>query len=282
MLKLAMNQGVLFSASTAQFLELSSTYGLKAVELRAPKLKEWLYEVSSRKAKRVLADCGISVIAVNSLDDFSLVPDENLSLLEKETEWIGQMCEMVSCPLVIAPVGRWFDVRIPPEKVRDMSARRLELLNRVLSRYGVSVGVEPISFPEFSIQSIKEADDLCASSGNPANGLIVDYYNLFQGGMQPSDFSCLASPVHLVHINDAEFLPKDKLDVVENRAFPGEGSLDALTWTIEALRSGYDGYFSLEIFSKALWALEPADGMYTAMHKLNRFAEAVEREWNKE
>ena len=277
-MKIAINQAVFFTAETEKFLEQCSFYGIEAVEIRIPKLKEWLYHTPLSKASKKLKELNLKVIALNSLDDFSLVPEENLDFLVKETELAGMFCEAVGCNLVIAPAGRWFADRIPQEEVRKLTMERLELLDNVLDKYGVKVGLEPIAFPEFSIHSVFEADEICRKCRPERNGLVVDYYNLFQGGMRPDDFSGLKSDIYLIHINDSDFLPPEKLDVCSTRVFPGDGCLDAADWTRKALDAGYKGYFSLEIFSKELWETDIESGMYKAVEKLKSFEEKLKGE----
>lgn len=274
-MKLAINQAVLFSASTDTFLNLCQEYDIQSIEFRVPKLKEWLYANSKTEARRKLSSLGIKVAAVNSLDDFGLVPRENLKILKSETEFVAHLCEAIECELVIAPVGRWFNTIRAKEEVASKTLERLELINNILDPYGIKVGVEPISFPEFSIQTIQEADEICQLSGNSANGLVVDYYNLFQGGMRPGDFPVLKSPVHIIHVNDADILPSKNLDVASTRAFPGDGTINSLEWTVEAIKSGYDGVFSLETFPKDLWEMDPQAAMFKAVGKLKKFRDQV-------
>jgi sugar phosphate isomerase/epimerase len=274
-MRIAINQGVFFESPTEVFLELCSSHHIKAIEFRLPKLKEWLYSIPISEAKKRLEILGLEVIALNSLDDFGLVPAENLDLLRREAEFAGSLCNAVHCPLVIAPVGRWFSAPLPAKEVYEKTLERFSLLVEVLAPFGVNVGIEPISFPEFSIQNIHTAEELCLAVGGDNAGLIVDYYNLFQGGMVPDDFVSLRAPIFLIHINDADFLPAANLDVVSTRVFPGDGSLHAAEWTKKALEAGYDGYFSLEIFDKELWKLDAAAAMYKTIAKLEYFSMAV-------
>jgi sugar phosphate isomerase/epimerase len=239
-------------------------------------LKEWLYKDSAASVRKILKDHRTSVVALNSLDDFGLVPQENLPILEYEAEMVGRMCEAVECPLVVAPVGRWFDNPLPREEVREKTLERLEVISRILAAHGAAVGLEPIAFSEFSVQTVQEADSICFESDRSDTGLVIDYYNLFQGGMKPDDFSAVRSPIHIIHVNDAEMLPLDKLDVMYTRTFPGDGSIDTAEWTAAALRAGYTGVFSFELFVRELWSLDPDMAMYKTAKKLNMFAEMVE------
>ncbi len=281
-MKLALNQAVLFSSSTERFIDLCSQNGIKNIEFRVPKLKEYLYFNSGIQLSKKLKDLDLNVIALNSLDDFGLVPDDNLSLLTHEVHFVGQMCEFVNCPLVIAPVGRCYRTQLEKSEVLEKHVERLNFISDILKEYGVKVGVEPIAFSDFSVHSIHDADEICQCSSAGDAGLIVDYYNLFQKGMSPKDFEKLRSPVHLIHINDADFLPAEVLDVVDTRVFPGDGSLNALEWTLQALEAGYKGCFSLEVFLKNLWEMEPETAMFKIMKKLEIFNSTVNAKLVKE
>jgi len=281
-LQTGLNQGILFETPTETFIELCGKWEIRNIELRVPKLREWVCRDSVSKIRKVLRDNKITITALNSLDDFGLVPDENLGLLAAEAEWVGRMCEAVECPLVIAPVGRWFDAPIPLDQVRRLTLERLDLLSRTLAPCDAVVGLEPIAFPEFSIQSVHMADSICQEARIPGSGLVIDFYNLFQGGMIPNDFPKLKSPIHIIHLNDAEMLPPEKLDVMYSRTFPGDGKLDAEAWTLAALKAGYTGVFSLELFLRDLWQMEPDAAMFKIAGKLQQFTENIDTQLAKE
>jgi sugar phosphate isomerase/epimerase len=58
-----------------------------------------------------------------------------------------------------------------------------------------------------------------------------------------------------VHLNDMPDIPADLAHRDFDRVLPGEGVLD-LPEIIAALeKSGYEGYFSIEMFSAKLWRL---------------------------
>lgn len=58
-----------------------------------------------------------------------------------------------------------------------------------------------------------------------------------------------------VHLNDMPDIPADLAHRDFDRVLPGEGVLD-LPEIISALeRSGYEGYFAIELFNADLWAL---------------------------
>ena len=61
--------------------------------------------------------------------------------------------------------------------------------------------------------------------------------------------------IKYVHLNDMPGTPADLTHRDNDRVLPGEGMLD-LPAIISALeQNGYEGYFSIEVFSAQLWQL---------------------------
>jgi sugar phosphate isomerase/epimerase len=153
-----LNQGALMQARMEEFLTECSRTGISQVELRVPKLVEALYHMSPVEMRKRLDDNGVTVTALNSMDDFALVPDENLPLLRREAENAVHLCSVVDCDLVVAPVGRWFAEPYPSaEEVIQLSARRLQFIADILEPAGIRIGVEPIAFPHFTIWDLEQS-----------------------------------------------------------------------------------------------------------------------------
>lgn len=275
-IKLAINQSMVMQCQTEEFISVCAQAGFKAVELRVPKLKESLFHIPHRQLAKLIKKHGISVLSLNSIDDFSMVPEENLDLLTAECEFVGRMCDMFECPLVVAPVARWFDAPPSLEKVTTISQARLRHVSSVLGKYGVKIGFEPICFPEFTVRDLALSQEIIAGSGADSVGFVLDIYNLFRGGYQPDDISGLNYPTYLIHLNDAPDSPLEKLHVMYDRVFPGEGIADARAWVQAAIRSGFQGYFSLELFQQQIWDMSPLDAAVLCYEKMRKFAASVD------
>ncbi|MBD3308325.1 TIM barrel protein [candidate division KSB3 bacterium] len=277
-LKFALNQSMIMQCQTEEFIPVCAKAGIHAVELRIPKLKETLYHMSHQEFADLLKQHDMSVLSLNAIDDFSMVPEENLDLLKLECETVGRMCNLVDCTMVVAPVARWFGSSPPSrEEVKTISQERLTYVAEIFDRFGVQVGFEPISFPEFTVKDLKLSQEILDGSGAQNVGFVPDIYNLFRGGIEPEDLTNLNYPIYLLHINDAEDRPFDELHVMYNRVFPGEGVANANAWVQALLNAGYDGYFSLELFRQEIWDMRPEYAASFCAHKLQIFADSVEK-----
>jgi len=271
----AINQSVVMQCQTEEFISVCARAGFNAVELRVPELKETLYRIPSRALSEHLKRHGISVLSLNAIDDFSMVPEENLDFLRMECEFVGRMCEILECPMVVAPVARWSGSPPAVEEVKSISQARLSYVSDILSGFGVAVGFEPICFPEFTVRDLVLSQEIIDGSGAESVGFVLDIYNLYRGGITPDDIIGLRYPTYLFHINDTEDIPLERLHVLYNRVFPGEGVANTEAWVRAAIQSGYRGYFSLEIFRQQVWDMSPEDAALLCYDKLSKFAESV-------
>jgi|GEM_PF-1154061 len=272
---LCINQSTIMECRTEAFLDACGNAGFHAVELRVPKLRETCYSAPQGTVEELLAKFDIRVVALNSIDDFALVPDNYLPVLEAELQQVGHLCRLVACDLVVAPAGRWFDGPMRFDEMIRRSAARLRLAAGVLADFGVSVGLEPIAFPEFTVKDLRSSNEIIDRCESKNVVLVADVYNLANGGTTPDEIKRYLSRVALVHINDAQDVPTDQRHVMYSRAFPGDGTLPVIEWINTCIAGGYTGPFSLELFDKAIWNLPPGEAAGKLFQKLTHFFAAL-------
>lgn len=274
-----MNQGAVMQSSLEVFLNSCARHGVRQVELRAPKVQEALYHMAPAELQSRLNDAGVVVTAVNSLDDFALVPDENLAILEREAQTMAQLCVATRCDLAVAPVGRWFTQEAPSwDWVRERSADRLRRVEHILSAEGIRVGVEPIAFPHFTIGSLEESMEIIDAAGSASAVLVADVYNLMQGRSTVESMEKLARRIGMLHVNDAPHRRYSEMDVMYTRLFPGDGILEPETWVMAAQNGGYDGPVSMEIFMKQVWEMDGDAAVRLCAEKAQAFEAVLEQQ----
>ena len=109
------------------------------------------------------------------------------------------------------------------------------------------------------VKSLRTAVEIARRSGAPNVGVVFDpaHYHC-----TPSKFEHINAEsvpfIRHVHVDDMADKPGELSNCNSDRALPGQGCLDlkALFGAIEA--NGYDGYFSVEMFSDELWAMPAA------------------------
>ncbi|MHB9037979.1 MAG: sugar phosphate isomerase/epimerase family protein, partial [Armatimonadota bacterium] len=126
-------------------------------------------------------------------------------------------------------------------------------------QYGVRFQLEPVAWSP--IHSIRQSLDLMDAAGKPENvGMVIDFWHLWAGHeTSPEDVAALPSEliygVHfcdgLRHETGADW---DGSDEAQLRSYlPGEGDIDIPEWVSAVKSTGFDGYWSSELFSPKHW-----------------------------
>jgi 4-hydroxyphenylpyruvate dioxygenase len=273
---IAINQSVLMNTPLEEFLDLCRESDVHAVELQINSVRECTYRTSSDAIRRKLDQCHVSVLSLNSLRDFSLVPEENLVLLASEARLAGRLCSIVGANTIVVSCARTYGRSFSEDEIVSLTVDRINLISEVLAEYDVNVAFEPVAYHDYSVQSLTLADEIVSQTASSNNGLVVDVYNLFPTGIKPDEIGRTKSRIHLIHVNDVEWFPDKDLHVRRTRTFPGDGRAGPEYWAKEAICAGYSGAFSLEIFPEDLWQLPAKLVMYKTVRKMERFKDVVE------
>ena len=145
----------------------------------------------------------------------------------------------------------------------EMAGVFAELGDRIADT-GVSLCIEFNWSP--LVKSLRTAAEIARRSERENVGVLFDpaHYHC-----TPSKFDQLTEEavalIKHVHVDDMRDRPGELSNCNSDRALPGEGCLDlsALFGRIEAC--GYEGYFSIEMFSDELWAM-PAEAAAKRMY----------------
>lgn len=153
---------------------------------------------------------------------------------------------------------------------RRVAVERLGMLADRAAPYGVTLAVEFIGVrdgldPALDGRHPFVADlagvmDLVAQVNRPNIGVLLDTCHLYAGGTTPDQIENLCwGLVEFVQISDipAGVDPADMRD--ELRCPPGEGAVDLPALLDGIADSGYRGPVSIELFSPAIWSLEPGE-----------------------
>jgi 2-keto-myo-inositol isomerase len=141
--------------------------------------------------------------------------------------------------------------------VIEESVRALSDLGRIARRFGVKLAFEFLGQKDCSVQTLELAREIVNRIDLPNVGLVLDSFHFYAGGSTIESLDALdADRLFIFHINDAEDLPRDRLED-RHRLLPGRGILP-LKQIIDALaRIGYDRVASVEIFRPEYWERDP-------------------------
>jgi 2-keto-myo-inositol isomerase len=102
--------------------------------------------------------------------------------------------------------------------------------------------------------------DLVRQADHPNLGLLLDLCHYYTSASHVEELDKLPKQkLFLVHVDDAQNRPMEVLGC-EHRCFPGEGRINVPALLSEIRRrTKYDGYYSVELYDKDVWALDPKE-----------------------
>ena len=136
----------------------------------------------------------------------------------------------------------------------DAVARAMHNLAELTDDLGVDIAIEFNWSP--LVKSLQSAVRVAEIADHPRVGVLFDtaHYHVTPTKLSDINEGSVKWIKH-VHLNDMPDTPADLTHRDDDRVLPGEGVLDlsGIIGTLE--RNGYDGYFSIEVFSRDLWQL---------------------------
>jgi sugar phosphate isomerase/epimerase len=111
---------------------------------------------------------------------------------------------------------------------------------------------------------------------HPSFGLLFDYCHYYTSASHLEELALLpVGKLFAVHVDDAQIKPMEVL-TNEERCFPGEGRIDVGGLTNHLLRSGYRKYFTVELYDKDIWEMDPRDVLAKLNQSLRKLEEKIE------
>jgi len=277
-MKFALNENTLITCGLSEFLQASAEAGFTAVELSYPKVKEALRFIPADTVRQLIGELGLQILSLNAFEDVFLVPESGLAAVETEARLIGELCTAIGCPAVILPSSRWYSRygELPEaDELYSIYGSRLLLFKHIFSEYDVELLFEPIAYPEFVLGSVDEVNRVMDHPELTELRIVPDIHNLFRNRQGPQQLPHYRNAIGLFHIDDTVTGDLDSLDVARDRTYPGKGVAGAAEWVRQAGRLGYSGYFSLELFSEELYAMDAGRAAALCMRQLREFEQML-------
>jgi sugar phosphate isomerase/epimerase len=139
----------------------------------------------------------------------------------------------------------------------------LELLRACADQfYGAGARIALEWSPYYALRTLDRAREMCAAVGLERCGLLVDPWMFSHAGDSWASLEDLSvDEIAYLQLNDAP--PPIGDDIVfesrHRRVLPGSGTIDVRRFADTIRRTGYDGPVSIEVLSKEMRALPPAE-----------------------
>jgi len=233
-------------------LDAYAAAAFRYVEPYLPLVKAWMEDGHTMEQTRELFDSyGLRFIASSELAvECFHASDVLLPNLRANAENARLIGELRGSVMIVHTDG--------PEQVTagslDPIARALLDLAEATEDIGVDIAVEFNASPV--VKSLQSAVRVAEIADHPRVGVLFDtaHFHVTPSKLGDVDEDSVKWIKH-VHLNDMPDIPADLAHRDFDRVLPGEGVLD-LQEIISALeKSGYEGYYCIELFNADLWAL---------------------------
>jgi sugar phosphate isomerase/epimerase len=170
-------------------------------------------------------------------------PEESNDVLVARLRTFFERCAELECINITAAVAL--------HEIGDLgtAANDLASLCDLAQPYGLRICVEFIgSAPQ--VKDARTASQMVEAAKRPNAGLVVDTFFVHQGSTRLTDLAAVPIERILnVQLADAKPGPPEKLNMLEDRLFPGEGVARVQDVVSCLYRRGYAGWWTVELFN---------------------------------
>jgi len=250
--RLAINSQCTFQRNLEEALDAYAAAGFRCVEPHLNLVKDWLDDGHTvDEARRLFEERNLSVVSSSQLEVTCFgSPDARLPNLKANAENARLIRELGADKMIVGTDG--------PEQnsveALDAVAGAMWNLAEATEDVGVDIAIEFNWSP--IIRSLGSAVRVAEIADHPRVGVLFDaaHYHVTPTKLMDINESSVRHIKH-VHLDDMPDTPADLAHRDFDRVLPGEGVID-LPKIISALeQNGYEGYFSIEMFSSKLWRL---------------------------
>jgi 2-keto-myo-inositol isomerase len=250
--RLAINSQCTFHWNLEEALDAYSAAGFRCVEPHLNLVKNWLddghtvdeaRELFESRELRVVASSQLEVMCFGS-------PDARMPNLRANAENARLIRELGADKMIVGTDG--------PEqnsvKALDAVAGAMWNLAEATEDVGVDIAIEFNWSP--IIKSLQSAVRVAEIANHPRVGVLFDtaHFHVTPTKLRDINDRSVRYIKH-VHLNDMPGIPADLTHRDFDRVLPGEGVIDLPEIILRLEQNGYEGYFSIEMFSAELWKL---------------------------
>ncbi|MFC5174411.1 bifunctional sugar phosphate isomerase/epimerase/4-hydroxyphenylpyruvate dioxygenase family protein [Streptomyces mutomycini] len=192
------------------------------------------------------ADLGLTIDLFQPMRDIEAVPADEFARNLRRAEHKFRLMRRLGTGTVLVCSS------VSPYAVDDdaLAAEQLHRLAGLAQESGVRVAYEALAWGRH-VSTYEHAWRIVEAADHPALGVCLDSFHILARGSDVTGIEAIPGDrIFFLQLADA---PQMALDVLQwsrhHRCFPGQGDLDVAGLVRAAVRAGYDGPLSLEVFN---------------------------------
>jgi 4-hydroxyphenylpyruvate dioxygenase and related hemolysins len=235
---------VSISGELPQKLEAIAKAGFDGVEIFETDFLA--YDRSPREVGQMVRDHGLEITLFQPFRDFEGMPEPHRSRTFDRAERKFDVMQELGTDLVLVCSN------VSPISLGgiDRAAADFHELGERAAKRGLRVGYEALAWGRH-INDHRDAWEVVRRANHPNVGLILDSFHSLARKIDINSIRSIPrDKIFIVQLADAPLIDMDLLYWSRHfRSMPGEGDLPVADFVAAVAETGYDGYFSLEIFN---------------------------------
>ena len=204
------------------------------------------FDGSPRDVGRMVRDFGLEITLFQPFRDFEGMPEPHRSRTLDRAERKFDVMQELGADLVLVCSN------VSPVSLGgvDRAAADFRELGERAAKRGLKVGYEALAWGRH-IHDHRDAWEIVRRADHPNIGLILDSFHSLSRKIDIGSIRSIPKDkIFIVQLADAPLIDMDLLYWSRHfRNMPGEGDLPVADFVAAIAQTGYDGYFSLEIFN---------------------------------
>ena len=238
-------------------IQAASLAGYALMEIWAKKMEAYLSNHSLTNLRGLFKKAKIKPLAINSVEfvtfNSSWEKINTMNLIERYAE----IADRLNCSyIVLVPSPR--PQGVSDHEIHEESVKVLREISNKFKNYKVKFAFEFLGFPWCSVSTLKQDFEIVKTVNRKNIGMVLDTFHFYAGGSILDSIQKVdREKIYILHINDAEDLPRSELQD-SHRLYPGEGVIPLKEIVSRLKEIRYDGPVSIEMFRPEYWT-EPAE-----------------------
>ncbi|WP_432105495.1 bifunctional sugar phosphate isomerase/epimerase/4-hydroxyphenylpyruvate dioxygenase family protein [Streptomyces sp. bgisy091] len=220
----------------------------------------------------LVADLGLTIDLYQPMRDIEAVPEDEFARNLRRAEHKFRLMRRLGADTVLVCSS------VSPYAADDdaLAAGQLRRLAELAQEHGIRVAYEALAWGRH-VNTYEHAWRIVESADHPALGICLDSFHILARGADTTGIEAIpGEKIFFVQLADA---PRMSLDVLQwsrhHRCFPGQGDLDVTGLVRAAVRAGYGGPLSLEVFNDVFRQADAGRTAVDALRSLTLLQEAA-------
>ncbi|MGW7487409.1 bifunctional sugar phosphate isomerase/epimerase/4-hydroxyphenylpyruvate dioxygenase family protein [Streptomyces sp. NPDC054786] len=229
--------------------------------------------LSPEEVRSRTADLGLTIELYQPFRDFEAVPEGLLAGNLRRAEHKFALMERLGADLMLVCSS------VSPRAADDdaLAAAQLRRLAERAAAHGIRIAYEALAWGRH-VDTYDHAWRIVKEADHPALGLCLDSFHILSHGGDPRGIEEIpGDKLFFLQLADAPLMAMDVLQWSRHyRCFPGQGGFDVAGLVRHAVRAGYTGPLSLEVFNDVFRQADAGRTAVDALRSLLSLEEAAQ------